>query len=118
MAELGGGVDGQLGPVAAAGQVGVRPVLHQDLHAALVALLGRQHQRRGQVCRLGVDVGPYRNPENSQSTRVQSAPSPGPPPLQTTPDSETLHSLLLEYTLYHSYKYSLYRLFGLPFVFI
>ena len=73
VAKLGRCVDGQLWPLAAAGEVGVGPVRQQDLHAALVALLGRQHQGRGQVSGLGVDVRTYGNTEkHSVDTAVSS----------------------------------------------
>lgn len=57
MAELCSRMDGKLGPVPAAGDVGVGPVVQQKIHTSLVALLRGDQQRRGQVSCLGVHVG-------------------------------------------------------------
>lgn len=64
MAELSGSMNGKLRPVAAAGRVGICPVIQQDVHTCLVTLLGGNQQWRSHISCLGVHIGTLSQKQN------------------------------------------------------
>lgn len=62
VSKLSSSMNGKLGPITAAGDIWICPMVEKEFYTVLMTLLRGNQQRRGQICSLRVYIGTLKKP--------------------------------------------------------